>query len=645
MKRDFKKLLTGRVFTLQTDSRSFLLTVQLLLYLLISSILVLSGGCRGDLALTQNGAPAAKIVVSSDTSEFTRKAAEDLQYYLEKLTGATLPIVAPDDTAGTGLRKKIVLGRGAVHPKIQRAADKLDPDGFIISSGWRSIQITGSNGQGTLFGVYELLQRVGINFCWPGEKGIIIPAVSDLSLPRYSIIEEPDFPIREIRGGFGRVTKAEYDRFLPAFKLTTPHRSGVGHAYHRLIPNYLIEDKPGLFALVDGERRTTQLCTTNPDVIELVSRRIIDGLEKNPERSMRSICPNDGLGFCECERCIALDMELAEAAGDTAAMIAASLDPEIVQGSISNRLTVFNNEIAHRVTSKFPQATFGFYAYANYVNPPSAVPVHPALRIYLAHMPWDYCHFHPVSDTTCRMNSTFRSYLEGWNDASEGVVLREYWGHFAVWGPFPIHRAIAGDLEYYHQLGSISGAHSEWFDNWPMQWLNFHVAARLLWDTTTDVDGIVEKTCEGLFGHAGPEVAALFDTMAARCSSGAEPSGYGWLKAFASADFEFYFEALDKADQLLDTGEPLHGARERLNVLRRSLDLYRLWRETTYSRSEGRTEEALAKAGEFLARLYSLESDDPWFHEASSRVGLPRYERYLLRYIESGGDSSLKWRP
>lgn len=618
---------------------------NLISILFSASLIVLMTGCRGDIVLTRDGAPAAKIVVSEEASEFTRKAADDLQYYIEKVSGASLPVVAPGEKISPDYKTKILVGRGAVDRKTEKNAGNLEPDGFIISSGAHTLQISGSNDQGTLFGVYELIQLAGVRFCWPGEKGVIIPSLPDISFPRLEIEQEPDFPIREIRGGFGRVSKVDYNRFLPAFKLTWPHRSGVGHAYSGLVPGYLIESRPDLFALVDGERRETQLCTTNPDVVELVSKRLIEGLEKNPERSMRSICPNDGLGFCECDRCRALDLELAEAAGDSVAIIAAELDPELIQGSISGRLTVFNNAIARRVTVKFPDATFGFYAYANYVNPPIGTPVHPSLRIYLAHMPWDYCHFHPVSDTTCRMNSVFRSYLKGWSEASGGVVLREYWGHFAVWGPFPAHRAIAGDLKYYHELGNISGAHSEWFDNWPMQWLNFHVAARLLWDSSADVDSIVADTCEGLFGPAGPEVEALFDTMAARCASGAEPAGYGWLEAFSPDDFEYYFEALDRADRLLDAGDPPTGARQRLNTVKESLDLYRIWRETTISRSEGKTEQALAMAREFLARLYNLESNDPWFHEASSRVGMPRYERYMLRYIESGGDSSLKWRP
>ncbi len=60
---------------------------------------------------------------------------------------------------------------------------------------------------------------------------------------------------------------------------------------------------PDWFALVNDQRRPPQMCTTNPEVIA----RMVDYVLRGKEDIM-NISPSDGGGFCECDRCRALDV-------------------------------------------------------------------------------------------------------------------------------------------------------------------------------------------------------------------------------------------------------------------------------------------------------------------------------------------------
>ena len=55
------------------------------------------------LVLAEAGRPGASVVVPDDASQTVTAAAEELVEYLEKMSGAELPLVA-ESKAGTGLR-------------------------------------------------------------------------------------------------------------------------------------------------------------------------------------------------------------------------------------------------------------------------------------------------------------------------------------------------------------------------------------------------------------------------------------------------------------------------------------------------------------------------------------------------------------
>jgi len=70
-----------------------------------------------------------------------------------------------------------------------------------------------------------------------------------------------------------------------------------------------------------------------------------------------NISPSDGFGFCECERCRALDVPGVF-----------SYDKKHPQ--ISDRIFTYANEVARRVREKNPEKACGILAYTFYHQPP-----------------------------------------------------------------------------------------------------------------------------------------------------------------------------------------------------------------------------------------------------------------------------------
>ncbi len=152
------------------------------------------------------------IVVSKDAPPLARFAAEELQTYVAKATGARLKIVAelPDGDAPA-----LVVGEGTASRKLGISATELAWDAFHFQSVGQCLVIAGRDDpkadprkdiprlpglhkyecqRGTVFGVYEFLERyLGIRWYVPvDEIGEVVPKTADLIVPRLKETVTPD---------------------------------------------------------------------------------------------------------------------------------------------------------------------------------------------------------------------------------------------------------------------------------------------------------------------------------------------------------------------------------------------------------------------------------------------------------------------
>lgn len=398
---------------------------------------------RADVTLVQDGVAKAAIYVEpsvmepdssltssapypqwhpEDERRRLRESVRDLSAYLEKMSGAKVPIVtgAPADDKATPIMVGEAAAKqfGALKPKSPYR------QGWRVVASPKGIGLLGESPEATSYAVYELLERLGCRWYMPSEMGEVVPNSKTIKLAnldvtgapptigRFSYYNDSDFLRRNRFGGF----------YLSA-----------GHALE--ISNWITKEQlaahPDWNAEIGGKRSINgRLCWGNPEVAAALSDGIIASLDKNYQPSI-SLSPDDGVNFCECEKCKALD------AGD--------FDANVGMASITDRYVHFANQIVERVSKKYPDVLFGFYVYAQYNRPPLREKVNPRLIPVIA--PIIFCRAHSMLSDNCPSRPELKQQVEGWQKMAPRMGYYNYMFHLAETSvPNPMIRQMSDEL-------------------------------------------------------------------------------------------------------------------------------------------------------------------------------------------------------
>ena len=131
--------------------------------------------------LAEKGITDWNIVVCREASDAEKYAAEELQYFLKEISGATFPIL-DDNNEETAHEILVGNSRRINKLNLDNQTDKLGADGFVVCTEKGKLVITGGRPRGTLYGVYAFLEE-HLGCRW------FTPKVS--SIPKRSVIEIP----------------------------------------------------------------------------------------------------------------------------------------------------------------------------------------------------------------------------------------------------------------------------------------------------------------------------------------------------------------------------------------------------------------------------------------------------------------------
>ncbi|MBN1673640.1 MAG: hypothetical protein JXR37_21515 [Kiritimatiellae bacterium] len=180
------------------------------------------------LILVEDGKPETRIVLGDDVPPFAKFAARELQDYVKKSTGATLPI--EDGLKNDGLAE-IVLGDGSIARGLGLTTAGLTPDAFYMRVIGKRLVIVGKDDprmdpaktivnwfpfrqkeHATLFGVYELLERyIGVRWYLPlDELGEVVPKKQTVTVPdNLDLHQSPNYIGRNTHLSCGRDDRDE----------------------------------------------------------------------------------------------------------------------------------------------------------------------------------------------------------------------------------------------------------------------------------------------------------------------------------------------------------------------------------------------------------------------------------------------------
>ena len=568
------------------------------------------------LTLVELGQPRAVIVVPPDVPTELSETAHDLSDVLYRMSGAHLPVV-PEVGDGPAL----VLG---VHDRDR----SLPPLAYHV---WRrddTVHFSGGSDQGVINGVYAFLEEeLGCRWYIPGPLGEHLPTRETVSVDGVNLQGSPDF---QSITGFGTHPDAEAGRlWTRRNRLDGFPQHFHSHNSSRIATPDMLDGHPEYFALCGKRRNPKQMCTTQPAVLELTISAARAYLDENPGMESFSLSPGDFRGFCQCEGCRGLDGELG-------------IDPFVLDGSLSDRLVVFFNQVAEEVVRTHPNKRLAFYAYMNYTRAPEVVKPHPMLMPVLVHTPWDYCMHHPIDDADCERNRRFADAVIGWHKLCPELYLYDYWAHYHLCGHHGIVHNIRRDLPWLRQNG-IVGFYGEMH---PQRWtqpLNYYLPARLAWNVSADVDAIVAGFYDHMFGPAAvvvSEYAQLFEDVMAGVPKDAEHDGeLAFVRDMTPELFDHARELLGTADGMIARAEvdPEEKRRyeERLRRFRIGLRVTEQMAREKRSRFDGRVIDMMDHLETFMVTLDELEADPDLYDVVAiplsrqmAKVALMRLEPY-----------------
>lgn len=397
----------------------------------------------------------------------------------------------------------------------------LKPGSYSLSilASKRTVVIQSSDPEGSRCGLYEFLETLGIRWYSPSEKPLIprLPlTICDLKRKEYPSFQGRALHICGTNHYDQRVV--EWMSFLKMNQKLTHHdevymfrkqmaSSGLKadtsvHSY-----NFWIQDQkyfqkhPEWFALVGGKRISQsqggQLCLSNMRMRKEFVKNITDYLKKHSTVSVIGIPPNDGYGWCECEKCRNLDT-----------------DEDRKNGTVNGRVANFVADICTRLKTTNPEVLIGHYSYSNFADFFQELPEIPSNLIVSCTL--FRCFKHAINDEDCPVNRPLWNRLKTIAKTVKHVSVYEYYTHRWGYLPAPIWKTISSDFKAYKNLG-IEGFLSEVPKANSESYLSFHlplyIAAKILYDVREDVEEILKDYCRRRFGKASTYMLKYFETL------------------------------------------------------------------------------------------------------------------------------------
>jgi hypothetical protein len=437
------------------------------------------------IALVRKAESPYRIVLEPTASPSERRAAEELQSHFKACTGVQLPIVEdPKDVTSP----MIVLGCGSIARKlgVDPKPEELGEQGYRMRTVSPHVVIAGTGAAGTLYGVYDFLEgALGVRWYAPGVSRT--PEVKDLALPTLDKVVKPAFAWRNIECSWdgGGPYRARMRNNSGGGGADNPE--GIQYAFDRMAHSYFSYVSPGeffathpeYFSEIGGVRREveTQLCLTNPDVLEIVAERMLKRIADSPGMRQYNFSQMDWYNYCQCPRCTEINGKY---------------------GTRGGTQFWFVNQLAERIAKVHPDKLIGTLAYMYTEEPPKGLKMQPNVAVWLCHM-YPSCDSHPIA--TCPLNAEYRRRAVEWSKICSHVYVWHYMVDFAhLYAPFPNFDAMAADMRFYRDVG-VEGiflqggrqAGGEFY------LLRPYYGAKLLWNPDQDADTVMRDFLQGYY--------------------------------------------------------------------------------------------------------------------------------------------------
>lgn len=439
--------------------------------------------------------PLWRIALPNSPTVTEKTAADELQSHINLMTGTEFPICSESEVSSYD-DHVIYIGATKYATRILET-DHPDPflfDEIFLKANKNNLVLTGHERRGALYAVYSFLEDVcGCRWFTPDVTRI--PNLSAFSFPKdLSISYAPKLHYREIYNRNAQISlfsarNKGNGNIDPQYGGRISILNGV-HSFFKLIPpEKYFGEHPEWFSEINGKRTAekTQLCLTNDEMRLELTKNVLAQLRENPETTIVDISQNDQIGFCTCEKCLAVDEEEESHAGT---------------------LLRFLNQVATDIEAEFPDIMVETLAYQYTRKPPKFVKPRKNILIRLCSIECDFTR--PFSDPS---NRDFYDDLSGWSRISPNLFVWDYVTNYEDYiGPHPNWHVLAPNIRTltdHHVNGLFEEGEGDDFcemKNW--------VLMKLMWNSELNTRDLMEDFSETYYGkEATPHIMNYWDIL------------------------------------------------------------------------------------------------------------------------------------
>jgi hypothetical protein len=412
---------------------------------------------------------------------FCTSCRSDAQQFIVYQQGAVLPEVVADKGLEqltvdfvapfqniTGVKPVVVLkpsedAKSLIYLKLTPQREK---EAFTITQKDNALTIEGNTPQSLIAAIAyffaEYAGRLPVGTAAVPVKQILVPqGLTYAQTPAFEY-REPYFP----------------DNFKPEFlKWNNTHTLEETWALWGHNIGKAVKITPAMYAQIDGEQNTEQLCFSAPELEQALSGFINKQVQENPLRSNFMVMPQDNDLVCMCDRCKA-------------------------KGNSKTNASPAVFSLLNKLAKQFPKQQFFSTAYITTQLPPQ-FKLEPNAGVMVSTMAFPK----GVVIERSAASGTVKATFSAWKKVTDKIYLWDYAINFDnYFDAYPTLKIAQQNLKYYQQLG-VTGVFMQGSEDRYSTFADVkaYVYAQLLQNPNIDVDKYIRLFFESKY----PAVSSL----------------------------------------------------------------------------------------------------------------------------------------
>ncbi len=454
---------------------------------------------EGKLVLAKDSEALYTIVIASDANDVIRRAAAQLQTYLEKITGAGFRVVT-DDAEET--ETEFCVG------KTNRESDgdfdrvMLGEEGFIIRNTDQKLFLVGGGDRGTLYAVYTFLEEyLGVRYYT--ETVEKIPVAETLVIEPFEKDNYQKPRMEQRRESLHPSNSAYWNEKQKLNVVTDSQKLPIAGGITYSGPWY-VHTFGTLLGWNPSRSYRNQPCLNDIGLYEIMLHNAKRYLAKNPDADVISISQNDSTlaesGECQCSACTAAREQYGSS------------------GVVLN----YVNRLATALKSSYPNIRVETLAYYYTQEPPKGG-VKAADNVIVRFCNAGGCIRHSLNEESLESDQFYEAntalsyqYLLGWKECAKNLYIWDYGSNFGCTGAImPSIDRIYDNITLSYDAGANGFFMQGMQDAGEFTELRAYLTAKLLWNpkmTKDEFDAHMTDFLEGYYGvDAAPFIRAYLE--------------------------------------------------------------------------------------------------------------------------------------